>query len=153
MGSVEVMVVGMVVALVVHEAAAGVAMAVVVDLWVLLRRLETGDVVSDLMHTVEAEAVVVVVSGVEETATSGLSLSLCQFERGLTSKRQLLGSHAKNASLPKAHLARTRDSNRCSNQHINHFAHQRLDASRSTKIRPKQCQPLGHNSTGWQFTR
>lgn len=88
MGSVEVMVVGMVVALEVHEVV--VVMEAVAALWALLRHLETGGVVRDLMHTAEeAAAAAAVVSGVEETATSGLDLSLCQLEEGLTSKKAI----------------------------------------------------------------
>ena len=71
------MVVGMVVALEVHVAVEVEGTAVVVDLWVLLLRPETGGVASDPMHTAEAEAAVVA-SGAEETATSGLYLSLCR---------------------------------------------------------------------------
>jgi hypothetical protein len=89
MVSVEVMVVGMVVALEVHEVV--VVMEAVAALWALLRHLETGGVVRDLMHTAEeaAAAAAAVVSGVEETATSGLDLSLCQLEEGLTSKKAI----------------------------------------------------------------
>ena len=88
MVSVEVMVVGMVVALEVHEVV--VVMEAVAAPWALLRHLETGGVVRDLMHTAEeAAAAAAVVSGVEETATSGLDLSLCQLEEGLTSKKAI----------------------------------------------------------------
>jgi hypothetical protein len=87
MVSVEVMVVGMVVALEVHEVV--VVMEAVAALWALLRHLETGGVVRDLMHTAEEAAAAAVVSGVEETATSGLDLSLCQLEEGLTSKKAI----------------------------------------------------------------
>jgi hypothetical protein len=73
-----------------------VGMVVVVDPWVLLHHLETGGVASDLMLTVEAEAAAGV-SGVEETATSGLHPSL-PVERCLTSKRQSLGSYAQKAN-------------------------------------------------------
>ena len=54
-----------------------VVTVVVVGPWVLRLHLETGDVASDPMLTVEAEAAAVVVSGAEETATSGLNLPLC----------------------------------------------------------------------------
>ena len=67
-----------VVVVVVDLEARGVAMvAVDADPWAPGLHLETGDVASDPMLTVEAEAAAVVVSGAEETATSGLNLPLC----------------------------------------------------------------------------
>lgn len=55
-----------------------VVMAVVVDLWVPPHHLGTGGVASDPMHMeVEEEAAAAAVSGVGETATSGLDVSIC----------------------------------------------------------------------------